>query len=44
MKHSNEAEYYFMKEKVEEQNQTIKNLQDELNTLRKLYGTNSNFN
>lgn len=41
---THEAEYYFMKEKVEEQNQTIKNLQDELNTLRKLYGTNSNFN
>lgn len=41
---SHEAEYYFMKEKVEEQNHTIKNLQDELNALRKLYGNTNNFN
>ena len=32
-----------MKEKVEEQNHTIKNLQDELNALRKLYGNTNNF-
>lgn len=40
-----EAAYFFMKEKVEEQNHTIKSLQDELNVMKKLYsGTNSNLN
>ena len=33
---NHEAEYYFMKKKVEEQNQIIKKLQDELVALRKL--------
>lgn len=33
-----EAEYIFMQEKLEEQNHTIKNLNEEINSLKKLYG------
>ena len=33
-----EAEYIFMQEKLEEQNHTIKNLNEEINALKKLYG------
>lgn len=42
---SHEAEYLFMKEKLEEKNQTIKNLQEELSTYKKIFGNqNSSIN